>query len=180
MKESLLALVQADIELRRAGKEYVGLCPFHVEKTPSFYVNEEKGLYLCRSCQAGGDLITYLVEKRGHSMREALRMVGKEMPPQDHAIEERKRQAREAVLFQFFCWKREQFRALDEVVRELHIAEVAWRSICRRPDLWTDEEADWWGLYLGDLYFHWERLVYETDQLVDEQPAWERWRETIS
>ena len=172
---TLREVVLQDVELRRVGKEWTGCCPFHPEKTPSFSLNEEKGLYFCFGCGAKGDLVTYLMERRGYAMREALRLAGKDLAPYDRAHEDRKRHAREAVLAQFFCWKREQFRALDELVRELYIAEVAYRCLCRRPDLWTDAEASWWETYLGDLYFHWERMVYETDQLLDDHTAWMWW-----
>lgn len=50
------------IALRKVGRRYVGLCPFHAEKTPSFSVNAEEGLYYCFGCQAKGDVITFVRE----------------------------------------------------------------------------------------------------------------------
>lgn len=47
------------VELKRRGKEQVGLCPFHDERTPSFSVNDAKGVYFCRGCNANGDVIAF-------------------------------------------------------------------------------------------------------------------------
>ncbi|MGE0881080.1 MAG: DNA primase [Acidimicrobiia bacterium] len=57
---NLVEIVQRNIQLRRVGRRWVGLCPFHAEKTPSFNVNEELGLYRCWGCGAKGDVITFV------------------------------------------------------------------------------------------------------------------------
>jgi len=59
---NLVEVVQPHIALRRVGRRWQGLCPFHAEKTPSFYVNEELGLYKCFGCNASGDVITFVRE----------------------------------------------------------------------------------------------------------------------
>ena len=59
---NLVEIVQPHIALRRVGRRWQGLCPFHAEKTPSFYVNEELGLYKCFGCNASGDVITFVRE----------------------------------------------------------------------------------------------------------------------
>lgn len=59
----LTTVIARDVQLKRKGRELVGLCPFHEEKTPSFHVNMEKGLFRCQGCGVGGDVITY-VKKR--------------------------------------------------------------------------------------------------------------------
>lgn len=58
----MVALVGEHLALKRVGARYRGLCPFHQEKTPSFYVNPELGLYKCFGCNAGGDAITFVRE----------------------------------------------------------------------------------------------------------------------
>src|SRR3954454_3156718 len=50
------------IALKKVGLRYVGLCPFHAEKTPSFSINADEGLYYCFGCQAKGDVITFVRE----------------------------------------------------------------------------------------------------------------------
>ena len=58
----LVVLVSEHVALRRVGRRWVGLCPFHAEKTGSFSVNGELGLYYCFGCQARGDAISFLRE----------------------------------------------------------------------------------------------------------------------
>lgn len=58
----LVALAGEHIGLKRVGRRYMGLCPFHTEKTPSFSVNPELGVYFCFGCQKSGDAITFIRE----------------------------------------------------------------------------------------------------------------------
>ena len=58
----IVAVISKYTQLRRSGARWVGLCPFHTEKTPSFNVNGELGLYRCWGCQARGDVITFVRE----------------------------------------------------------------------------------------------------------------------
>ncbi|MGB0405900.1 MAG: CHC2 zinc finger domain-containing protein, partial [Pseudomonadales bacterium] len=55
-------VIGARLELKRAGKEFKGLCPFHGEKTPSFHVVPEKGFYHCFGCGVHGTALTFLLE----------------------------------------------------------------------------------------------------------------------
>ena len=56
----IVQVVQAYVPLRRAGTAYVGLCPFHAEKTPSFNVHPDKGFFHCFGCGAGGDVLKFI------------------------------------------------------------------------------------------------------------------------
>lgn len=58
-KVTLYEVVAATVQLKKAGREFLGLCPFHGERTPSFYVNAGKGVYICYGCGAKGDVITF-------------------------------------------------------------------------------------------------------------------------
>jgi DNA primase len=58
----IVALVQEHVALKRVGRRYQGLCPFHQEKTPSFSVSPDKGVFHCFGCQKSGDAITFLRE----------------------------------------------------------------------------------------------------------------------
>jgi DNA primase len=70
---SIVEIISAHISLRKAGRNYTGLCPFHGEKTPSFSVNEEGGFYHCFGCGAGGNAFTFLSKVEGLSFPEAVR-----------------------------------------------------------------------------------------------------------
>ncbi|MDR7602786.1 MAG: DNA primase, partial [Armatimonadota bacterium] len=69
----LVELASAYVSLRRSGRRYVGLCPFHSEKTPSFTVDRERGLFYCFGCGAGGDIFDFFMRAEGVSFGEALR-----------------------------------------------------------------------------------------------------------
>jgi len=62
---NIVGVVSQFVPLRRVGRRWVGLCPFHPEKSPSFSVNEEAGLFYCFGCQKRGDAITFLREREG-------------------------------------------------------------------------------------------------------------------
>ena len=61
----IVQLISTTVALRKAGRRWQGLCPFHTEKTPSFSVNAEEGLYYCFGCRASGDAITFVRETEG-------------------------------------------------------------------------------------------------------------------
>ncbi|MGB2907819.1 MAG: DNA primase [Candidatus Aminicenantaceae bacterium] len=62
-------------KLQQRGRRHVGLCPFHSEKTPSFYLDDDKQLYHCFGCGAGGDIFTLVMEKENLSFPEAVRLL---------------------------------------------------------------------------------------------------------
>lgn len=68
----MLELVGAKVQLKRSGKNWKGLCPFHTEKTPSFYVYPESGNYVCFSCGEKGDAFSWLKKMEGLDFPDAL------------------------------------------------------------------------------------------------------------
>ena len=58
----IVAVISEHVQLKRVGRRWLGLCPFHAEKSPSFSVNQEQGLYYCFGCGAKGDVITFVRE----------------------------------------------------------------------------------------------------------------------
>jgi len=71
-KTDIVAVVGQYVSLKKLGRHHKGLCPFHSEKTPSFTVSEEMGLYKCFGCGAGGDVFNFLMEIEGIDFRDAL------------------------------------------------------------------------------------------------------------
>ncbi|AUX69877.1 DNA primase [Porphyrobacter sp. HT-58-2] len=84
---TLSSLVQRSVKLTRAGREWKGCCPFHEEKTPSFYVNDQKQFYHCFGCGAHGDAISWMVDQQGLQFMDAIKelagMAGMEVPAPD-------------------------------------------------------------------------------------------------
>ena len=75
----IVALISEYTPLKRVGRRFVGLCPFHAEKTGSFSVNGEEGLYYCFGCQASGDAITFLRAIEGCDFVEAVERLAREI-----------------------------------------------------------------------------------------------------
>lgn len=68
----LVKLVGETVSLKKAGRRYVGLCPFHEEKSPSFGVNAEKQFYYCFGCKKGGNAIDFVIERDRCDFKTAL------------------------------------------------------------------------------------------------------------
>ncbi|HEY8415691.1 MAG TPA: CHC2 zinc finger domain-containing protein, partial [Thermaerobacter sp.] len=68
----IVEVISDYVPLRRAGKNFVGLCPFHQERTPSFTVSPDKQMFYCFGCQTGGDVFTFLMKREGWSFPEAV------------------------------------------------------------------------------------------------------------
>jgi hypothetical protein len=71
----LSTIVSRRVKLKQADAELVGCCPFHPDKTPSFFVNDEKGVYLCRGCKATGDVFNFVMSDQGVSLKEAAQIL---------------------------------------------------------------------------------------------------------
>ncbi len=69
---NLLEVVSRVVTVRKIGSRFRGLCPFHQEKTPSFYVNPENGFYKCFGCGKAGDIISFVRETEGLTFTEAV------------------------------------------------------------------------------------------------------------
>ena len=100
-RSGLAEVIGRRVKLARKGREHLGLCPFHKEKTPSFTVNEEKGFYHCFGCQAHGSVFDFVMETEGLSFPEAVEKLAGEAGmevPRD-TPEERAQQRRRQTLF---------------------------------------------------------------------------------
>src|SRR3954447_4721943 len=99
----MVELVGARTELRRTGRNWTGLCPFHDERTPSFSVDAEKRLYHCFGCGASGDAFDFVRETEALSFKEAVEQLadryGVELKREQEDPEaERRRRHRERLL----------------------------------------------------------------------------------
>jgi DNA primase len=71
-KTDIIAVISEHVKLRKTGKNYVGLCPFHSEKTPSFTVSPDKQLFHCFGCGEGGNVFSFVMKAENISFTEAL------------------------------------------------------------------------------------------------------------
>jgi DNA primase len=65
--------------LSKKGNDYIGLCPFHNEKTPSFTVSNDKGFYHCFGCAAHGDIISFVMQKESIEFKEAIKLLASDL-----------------------------------------------------------------------------------------------------
>lgn len=71
----IVEIVSKRVLLKKAGKNFIGLCPFHTEKTPSFSVNPGKNIFYCFGCGTGGDVFSFLMKLDGLSFPDAVRQI---------------------------------------------------------------------------------------------------------
>jgi len=71
----IVSIISDYVSLKKQGRNYVGLCPFHHEKTPSFMVSQDKQIFRCFGCGEGGNVITFVMKRESLSFPEAVRML---------------------------------------------------------------------------------------------------------
>ena len=74
-KTNIVEVIGQYVQLKKSGKNYLGLCPFHEEKTPSFSVAEDKQIFHCFGCGKGGNVYTFLQELEGITFPEAVKIL---------------------------------------------------------------------------------------------------------
>jgi DNA primase len=132
-RSSILEIVSDFVHLKKTGKNYKGLCPFHSEKTPSFMVNEEKQIFHCFGCGVGGDVFTFLM-KVGHFsfpqvVEELAKRYGVRLPPRELSPAKKKEMAKREILFQINQTASEYFHDILSRHRE---GEEGRRYLSRR------------------------------------------------
>ncbi|HUE38937.1 MAG TPA: DNA primase [Candidatus Binatia bacterium] len=138
-RTSLVEIVSRYTALKRTGRNHQGLCPFHAEKTPSFSVSEDGGVFYCFGCQAGGDVFKFVMLKENLTFPEALerlaREAGVELPKRP--TDERREQGRERLLrvnvfaakfFQRALWEGSDGAAARQYLVTRHIREETARA----------------------------------------------------
>ncbi len=117
---SIVAFIGERIPLKRAGRSFKGLCPFHNEKTPSFNVSDEKQIYHCFGCGEGGDIFDFVMKFDGSSFGEAARylagIAGVEIPKDETPFDDEKEKEKAKK-------KRYAYRA-NEVAKDFFISQI--------------------------------------------------------
>lgn len=148
----IVEIVSAHSDLRQQGGRWVGLCPFHEERTPSFSVNPVEKLYYCFGCEAGGDVFRFVQEKEGMEFPEAVEMLaeryGVELEreaedPKREAARRRRERLREllqrtAAFYASFLWESKEAGKARDYLRERGLGEEVLRGfgIGYAPSAW--------------------------------------------
>ena len=98
-KANILEVVSQVVMLKRIGKDYKGLCPFHKEKTPSFHVNPEKGIYKCFGCGEGGDVFAFIQKAKGLGFLDGVKELAHQFGVSLLETEEEKTEYKRRTLF---------------------------------------------------------------------------------
>lgn len=128
------------VTLRKRGVNYVGLCPFHDDKTPSFYVSPAKGLCKCFACGKGGNAVHFIMEHEQLTYPEALRFLAKkygiEIKERELTGEEKAAQSERESLFVVNQWANDYFRrTLRQTEEGRNIGMAYFRSRGFRDDI---------------------------------------------
>lgn len=100
-QNDIVDYVSQYVKLRKNGRDYTGLCPFHKEKSPSFHVNQEKQLFHCFGCGAGGNLVQFVMRSEGLDFLEALKLMadraGIILPDEDNIADDKVHQKKKQI-----------------------------------------------------------------------------------
>ena len=149
---NIVDVVSGYTSLRKRGATYTGLCPFHQEKTPSFTVSADKGLYYCFGCGEGGDVVRFLEQMENLSFPEVIEQLGERFGVpvefEEGAGLDPGRKDREtrlllvlekaATFYQRFLWETESGRGAREYLEKRGLGEQVCRTfrVGYSPDNW--------------------------------------------
>jgi DNA primase len=138
----IVEVISAHTDLRRQGARWVGLCPFHDERTPSFSVDAQEKLYHCFGCGVGGDVIKFVEEKDGLGFSEAVELLAdrygvelerEQEDPRAEARRQRRRRLeqlldRTASFYSSYLWESKEAAKAREYLAERGLAEATLRD----------------------------------------------------
>ncbi len=166
----IVDVISAYVSLKKKGGQYVGLCPFHNEKTPSFSVSQSKQMYYCFGCGAGGNVFTFLMQYENDSFLEAVESLadraGIALPKQEMSARARQEADRRSRILEankaagkyFYAQLRmEQGQAAMEYFQERGLS----RETMKKFGLGFANAAS------NDLYLYLRKEGYEDEILKD-------------
>lgn len=189
-RNNIVDVVGSYVPLRKRGTNYVGLCPFHNERTPSFSVNSNMQIYKCFGCGKGGNVITFVMEYENFSFAEALKLLADKvninLPEAEMSEEDKKRRGereqlleinREAAKYFYFLLRQEQGRHAGEYLLERGLSEDTIKRF----------GIGYGGKSSGGLYSYLKQKGYRDEQLkmsglvtIEERGAYDKfWNRVI-
>ncbi|HET7484283.1 MAG TPA: DNA primase [Solirubrobacterales bacterium] len=148
----IVEVISAHTDLRRQGTRWVGLCPFHEERTPSFSVDAQEKLYHCFGCGVGGDTIKFVEEKEGLGFAEAVELLAErygvelEREKEDPRAEAKRQQRRRlgelldrtASFYASYLWDSEEAGKAREYLAQRGLSEEVLRAFAvgYAPSAW--------------------------------------------
>ncbi len=148
----IVEVISAHTDLRRQGARWVGLCPFHEERTPSFSVDAQEKLYHCFGCGVGGDVIKFVEEKEGLGFAEAVELLADrygvelEREQEDPRAEARRQQRRRleqlleraTAFYASFLWESQEAAKARDYLAERGLGEAVLRGfgVGYAPSAW--------------------------------------------
>lgn len=190
-RADIVEIVGEAVQLKRSGREYKARCPFHNEKTPSFYVVPAKGFYKCFGCGESGDVFTFLMKRQGLSFQEAVRVIAAKVGVEIPVDDDRRGDEPNKVLYEVTAFAAEWFKTnlWDAVIGEKARAYLEQRGITKAtaerfgmgyaPDTWRGlrEAAHKHGI--TDAVLLDAGLIKESEKSEKKDDPYDRFRDRI-
>lgn len=165
-RADIVDLIGEYVDLKRSGSNYMGLCPFHSEKTPSFSVSPSKSIFKCFGCGVGGDVITFVMKRENLSFPEAVEFLADKYNVRLEVYKDENKEAREKRnrLYEInreaglhFLKNYEASQKAQLYLKNRMLSDKTIRSygIGYSKDSWTD------------LYDHLTKMGYREDELLE-------------
>ena len=165
-RADIVDLIGEYVDLKRSGSNYMGLCPFHSEKTPSFSVSPSKSIFKCFGCGVGGDVITFVMKRENLSFPEAVEFLADKYNVRLEVYKDENKEAREKRnrLYEInreaglhFLKNYEASQKTQLYLKNRMLSDKTIRSygIGYSKDSWTD------------LYDHLTKMGYREDELLE-------------
>lgn len=165
-RADIVDLIGEYVDLKRSGSNYMGLCPFHSEKTPSFSVSPSKSIFKCFGCGVGGDVITFVMKRENLSFPDAVEFLADKYNVRLEVYKDENKEAREKRnrLYEInreaglhFLKNYEASQKVQLYLKNRMLSDKTIRSygIGYSKDLWTD------------LYDHLTKMGYREDELLE-------------
>ena len=169
-RNNIVDLIGSYVKLTKRGGSYVGLCPFHNERTPSFHVSADKQMYYCFGCGEGGNIFTFLMKYENQSFPEAIRTLadraGVTLPEEELNAQQKKERSKrqqllevnkEAAKFFVYCLRGTEGRQAMDYLKKRKL---------------TDETISHFGLGYApknsrSVYAYLKKKGYKDDLLKD-------------